>query len=200
MLLGSDKITWKLSNFGVTKWSVITTKRTEKIPVHTIRAGVVHEPRTFAADKKSNPGNNNLVKAHNRKTTKQNRPSTVSLTPLTLFLPIEQASPSGRGGCICLLAAPLATRIAPVSPTRSTDNPLGFTRNRVKTAYNCQINSRSSFVKPLRSRPLRRDVDQDAGLHFTIVESSQQETAGLKATGTRPQKHVLSTTSSTTSF
>jgi hypothetical protein len=25
MLLGSDKITWKLSNFGVTKWSVITT-------------------------------------------------------------------------------------------------------------------------------------------------------------------------------
>ena len=37
MLLGSDKITWKLSNFGVTKWSVITTIGTGEIPVHTIR-------------------------------------------------------------------------------------------------------------------------------------------------------------------
>jgi hypothetical protein len=50
MLLGSDKITWKLSNFGATKWSVITTIGTGKIPVHTIRAGVEHELPFAAGD------------------------------------------------------------------------------------------------------------------------------------------------------
>jgi hypothetical protein len=63
ILLGSDKITWKLSNFGVTEWSVITTKGPGKIPVHTIRVGVEHELPFAAGDVEQQSRQQQLVKS-----------------------------------------------------------------------------------------------------------------------------------------
>ena len=70
MLLGSDKITWKLSNFSVTEWSVITTiktgQRNRVTPVHTIRAGVEHELPLAAGDyEQQSRQNQQEEKAHN---------------------------------------------------------------------------------------------------------------------------------------
>jgi hypothetical protein len=67
------------------------------------------------------------------------------LSSLTLSLTIGQASSIEGEVFVQLSAALLATRLVDVPSTQCPCNPLGY-------PMICQINSRSSFIKPLRSR------------------------------------------------
>jgi hypothetical protein len=86
------------------------------------------------------------------------------VSSLTLSLTIGQASSVEGEVLDCHLPAPLATRLACITSTQYTRNPQGFSR-----VY--QINSCSSFIKPLRSRPsgnrVPLDIDPTLGAQRT---------------------------------